>query len=86
MYSPELVQSLGQTCARMLDGVEAGMQWPGCEQLIACHFDWMRVLFIMLINPVAGETHGTGGQIIQRLARILGVCSPIRQPMRAAAV
>ena len=73
VYSPELVQSLGLTCARMLDSVDQGMHRPGPEQLVASHLDWLRVLFVMLINPVAGETHGTGGQIVQRLARILGV-------------
>lgn len=73
VYSPELVQSLGLTCARMLDSVDQGMHRPGSEQLVASHQDWLRVLYVMLINPVAGETHGTGGQIVQRLARILGV-------------
>lgn len=73
VYSPELVQSLGLTCARMLDSVDQGMHCPGSKQLIASHLDWLRVLYVMLINPVAGEKHGTGGQIVQRLARILGV-------------
>ena len=49
------------------------MHRPGSEQLVASHLDWLRVLYVMLLNPVAGETHGIGGQIVQRLARILGV-------------
>ncbi|KAK9831792.1 hypothetical protein WJX74_009408 [Apatococcus lobatus] len=76
VYSPELVQSLGLTCARMLDSVDQGMHRPGSEQAVASHLDWLRVLYVMLINPVAGETHGTGGQIVQRLARILGQLEP----------
>ncbi len=59
----------------MLDSVEISMRCPADQQLIADHSDWLRVFFIILINPVAGETHGIGSQIVQRLARILGVRS-----------